>query len=34
MSEDAAERNNRIALLATLRAAFLAVADVTALAVG
>ena len=33
MSEDAAERGNRIALLAQLRGAFLAVADVTALAV-
>jgi glycyl-tRNA synthetase beta chain len=34
MSEDAALRNNRMALLSRLRAAFLAVADVSALAVG
>jgi glycyl-tRNA synthetase beta subunit len=34
MSEDIALRNNRMALLARLRAAFLAVADISALAVG
>ena len=34
MSEDIALRNNRVALLARLRAAFLAVADISALAVG
>ena len=34
MSEDTALRNNRMALLARLRAAFLAVADISALAVG